>query len=151
MTIAWVAAAEAGEIEQFTLRNGLSVALAPDARAPVVVTNLTFDVGAGQDPMGHEGLAHLFEHLAFQGTVSSPQHLFSVVEPLGGTTNGATGMDFTNYWLQFAPSTCPPRCSSPPRRSGGWRRRSARKRSGASSASCTTSCGPGTRRRPTDR
>ena len=58
--------------ERLKLRNGLRVVLAPDRSAPVVAVAVYYDVGIRSEPQGRTGFAHLFEHLMFQGSASSP-------------------------------------------------------------------------------
>ena len=86
-------------IERTTLRNGLRVVLAPDRGAPVVGIAVYYDVGMRSEPPGRTGFAHLFEHLMFQGSenLAKLEH-FRYVQSAGGTFNGSTHMDYTNYF-----------------------------------------------------
>ncbi len=86
-------------IERRTLDNGLRVVLAPDPSAPVVGVAVYYDVGIRSEPEGRTGFAHLFEHLMFQGSenVGKTAH-FSHVQGAGGTLNGSTHLDYTNYY-----------------------------------------------------
>ncbi|MPZ89445.1 MAG: insulinase family protein [Nitriliruptorales bacterium] len=81
------------------LDNGLRVVLAPDASAAVVAVAVTYDVGIRSEPEGRTGFAHLFEHLMFQGSehIGKTEH-FTYVQGAGGTLNGTTRMDYTNYY-----------------------------------------------------
>ena len=83
----------------FTLDNGLRVLLSEDHSAPTVAVSVTYDVGAKDDPPGREGLAHLFEHMLFNGSlnVGKGEHQY-LVSKLGGTPNGQTFMDQTHVW-----------------------------------------------------
>lgn len=87
-----------------TLANGLRVILAEDHSAPTVAVTVTYDVGAKDDPPGREGLAHLFEHLLFNGSlnVGKGEHAYLVVAQ-GGAPSGQTFMDQTHVW-QTLPS-----------------------------------------------
>ena len=60
---------------------------------------MQYDVGMRSEPQGRTGFAHLFEHLMFQGSASLPkgQH-FTLVQGSGGTLNGSTHVDYTNYY-----------------------------------------------------
>jgi predicted Zn-dependent peptidase len=82
-----------------TLDNGLRVVLAPDRSAPVVGIAVLYDVGIRSEPEGRTGFAHLFEHLMFQGsaTLEKLEH-FRYVQSSGGTFNGSTHFDYTNYF-----------------------------------------------------
>lgn len=89
----------AGALEVATLRNGLRVVLAPDRSSAVVGVAVFYDVGFRSEPEGRTGFAHLFEHLMFQGSehVGKMQHAH-YVQGAGGTLNGSTHPDFTNYF-----------------------------------------------------
>jgi predicted Zn-dependent peptidase len=82
-----------------TLDNGLRVVLAPDRSAPVVGIAVLYDVGFRSEPEGRTGFAHLFEHLMFQGSVhlEKLEH-FRYVQSSGGTFNGSTHPDYTDYF-----------------------------------------------------
>ena len=84
---------------KFTLNNGLRVILAEDHSAPTVAVAVTYDVGAKDDPPGREGLAHLFEHMLFNGSlnVGKGEHHYLVTKE-GGSPNGQTFMDQTHVW-----------------------------------------------------
>ena len=86
-------------IERHQLDNGLRVILSRDDRAPVVAVNLWYDVGSKHEQPGKTGFAHLFEHLMFQGSehVGKTEH-FAYVQGVGGTLNGTTWLDRTNYF-----------------------------------------------------
>ncbi len=86
-------------IERFTLDNGLRVVLSPDPSSPVVAVAVYYDVGMRSEPEGRTGFAHLFEHLMFQGSASlgKTEH-FTYVQGNGGTLNGSTHVDYTNYY-----------------------------------------------------
>ncbi|HZB48588.1 MAG TPA: pitrilysin family protein [Mycobacteriales bacterium] len=82
-----------------TLENGLRVLLAPDRAAPVVGVAVYYDVGIRSEPEGRTGFAHLFEHLMFQGSANLEKLAhFRYVQASGGTFNGSTHLDYTNYF-----------------------------------------------------
>jgi zinc protease len=86
-------------IERFTLPNGLRVVLTPDRSAPVVGVAVVYDVGIRSEPEGRTGFAHLFEHLMFQGSESLEKLAhFRYVQGSGGTFNGSTHFDYTDYF-----------------------------------------------------
>jgi predicted Zn-dependent peptidase len=86
-------------VERLTLPNGLRVVLAPDRSAPVVGVAVVYDVGIRSEPQGRTGFAHLFEHLMFQGSASLEKLAhFRHVQGSGGTFNGSTHLDFTDYY-----------------------------------------------------
>jgi predicted Zn-dependent peptidase len=81
------------------LSNGLRVIIAEDHLAPVVAVNLWYDVGSKHEQPGRTGFAHLFEHVMFQGSkhVAKAEHI-ALVQAAGGTMNGSTWLDRTNYY-----------------------------------------------------
>ena len=86
-------------IESFRLANGLLVTLSEDHSAPVVTVNLWYHVGSANERPGRTGFAHLFEHMLFQGSahVAANEH-FEIIQRAGGTLNGSTWLDRTNYF-----------------------------------------------------
>ena len=92
------------QIERLTLPNGLRVVIAPDRSSPVVAVAVHYDVGFRSEPQHRTGFAHLFEHLMFQGSenVGKAEHP-KYVQAAGGTFNGSTHPDYTNYF-QLLPS-----------------------------------------------
>jgi predicted Zn-dependent peptidase len=87
------------DITHHTLDNGLRVVLAPDRTAPVVGIAVLYDVGMRSEPEGRTGFAHLFEHLMFQGSANLDKlEHFRYVQSSGGTFNGSTHVDYTNYF-----------------------------------------------------
>ena len=90
--------------ESYALSNGLKVILAPDHSAQVVAVDVWYNVGSRNEANGRTGFAHLFEHMMFQGSehVKKAEH-FKLVEQAGGSVNGSTAEDRTNYF-QVLPS-----------------------------------------------
>jgi zinc protease len=85
--------------ETFTLDNGLKVVVHEDHSVPVVAVNVWYHVGSGREVPGRSGFAHLFEHMLFQGSenVGDDEH-FKLISEAGGTLNGSTNADRTNYY-----------------------------------------------------
>ncbi|WP_413801786.1 M16 family metallopeptidase [Streptomyces iranensis] len=81
------------------LANGLRVVLSEDHLTPVAAVCLWYDVGSRHEVKGRTGLAHLFEHLMFQGSaqVTGNGH-FELVQGAGGSLNGTTSFERTNYF-----------------------------------------------------
>ena len=81
------------------LDNGLRVVLHRDSTLPLVAINLWYHVGSRNERPGQTGLAHLFEHMLFQGSehVGTNEH-FHYVQQAGGVANGSTWYDRTNYY-----------------------------------------------------
>ena len=81
------------------LANGLRLIIAEDHLAPVAAVNLWYAVGSKHEVAGKTGFAHLFEHVMFQGSahVSKAEHM-SLIQVAGGTMNGTTWLERTNYY-----------------------------------------------------
>ena len=104
VALAVLAPARAAEpVSQFTLANGMQVVVIPDHRAPVVTQMIWYKVGAMDDPPGHSGLAHFFEHMMFRGTRAEPDGAFSrILARNGGEDNAFTTEDYTAFYEQIA-------------------------------------------------
>ncbi len=86
-------------IEQYKLKNGLRVILSKDNAVPVVTVYVIYNVGARAEEKGRTGFAHLFEHMMFEGSANAPKGThFATVEANGGSLNGSTHPDFTDYY-----------------------------------------------------
>lgn len=85
--------------EMLTLQNGLTVILHEDHSVPQISVNIWYHVGSGRETPGRTGFAHLFEHLMFEGSEHVPEGSFDRwLEAAGGSNNGSTTLDRTNYW-----------------------------------------------------
>jgi len=83
---------------EFTLANGLHVILHRDPTVPVAAVNVWYHVGSGREKPGRTGFAHLFEHVMFEGSEHVAEGQFdSWLEAAGGSNNGSTSEDRTNY------------------------------------------------------
>ncbi|MFV0390200.1 MAG: M16 family metallopeptidase [Pyrinomonadaceae bacterium] len=87
------------EFETYKLANGLTVVLNPEDSVPVVSVAVYYNVGSRNEKEGRTGFAHLFEHMMFQGSanVKKAEH-FQYVMKAGGTLNGTTSSERTNYF-----------------------------------------------------
>ena len=85
--------------EKYVLPNGLTVILAEDHSDPLVHVDVTYHVGSAREEIGKSGFAHFFEHMMFQGSehVGNGDH-FKIITEAGGTLNGSTNRDRTNYF-----------------------------------------------------
>ena len=85
--------------EKYVLPNGLTVIISEDHSDPVVHVDVTYHVGSAREEIGKSGFAHFFEHMMFEGSdhVADKEH-FKVVTESGGTLNGSTNRDRTNYF-----------------------------------------------------
>ena len=85
--------------EKYVLPNGLTLVIHEDHSDPVVHVDVTYHVGSAREEIAKSGFAHFFEHMMFQGSdhVADEQH-FKIVTEAGGTLNGSTNRDRTNYF-----------------------------------------------------
>jgi zinc protease len=91
------------EYEQFELPNGLTVIVHRDATTPTIATNVWYRVGSGGEMPGRTGFAHLFEHIMFEGSKNVPEgRIDEWFEEVGGSPNGSTSRDRTNYMQSFS-------------------------------------------------
>jgi len=87
------------EYEKYKLANGLEVILHKNSNSSLVAVNLWYKVGSANDSKGKTGIAHLFEHMMFQGSQNVPKEMhFRYIQEAGGTLNGSTSYDRTNYY-----------------------------------------------------
>ena len=95
-------------VESYTLGNGLRVVLSEDHSVPVVSVAVYYDVGSRNEREGRTGFAHLFEHMMFQGSENVPKagH-FQYIFNNGGTMNGTTSSERTNYFETLPSSQLP--------------------------------------------
>ncbi|MGE5561890.1 MAG: M16 family metallopeptidase [Bacillota bacterium] len=83
----------------FKLKNGLTVIVHEDHKAPVAAVTVWYNVGSKDEPKGKTGFAHLFEHLMFNGSEDLPGDYFNYLQQIGATDyNGTTAQDRTNYF-----------------------------------------------------
>ncbi len=85
------------EVNRATLSNGLRIIHNYDSATAMVALDVLYDVGARDEDPDMTGLAHLFEHLMFGGSVNIP-HFDSAIENAGGWNNAWTSNDFTNFY-----------------------------------------------------
>ncbi len=88
--------------------NGLRVILCEDHAVPVVSVAIYYDVGSRNEKIGRTGFAHLFEHMMFQGSENVPKAAhFQYIFNAGGTMNGTTSTERTNYFETLPASHLP--------------------------------------------
>ena len=85
--------------KKFRLANGLTIVISEDQSDPLAHVDVTYHVGSAREEIGKSGFAHFFEHMMFQGSenVADEEH-FKIVSESGGTLNGTTNSDRTNYF-----------------------------------------------------
>jgi zinc protease len=99
----WSVNAQALESRSFTLDNGLHTILVQESKAPVVVSQVWYRVGASDEVDGKTGLAHMLEHMMFQGTDKiKPSQFSRIIARNGGEDNASTAQDYTNYWVKLS-------------------------------------------------
>lgn len=84
---------------KYELDNGLNVILHEDKSDPIVSVAIYYHVGSNREVPGRTGFAHLFEHMMFQQSENVPEdQYFNLIQSAGGTLNGSTNQDRTNYY-----------------------------------------------------
>jgi zinc protease len=107
LTISTLAPA-AGKVHEYVLDNGLKLLVKEDHRAPVVVSQVWYRVGAVYEHDGITGISHVLEHMMFKGTDSHPSGEFSrIISENGGDQNAFTAQDYTAYYQQLEKSRLP--------------------------------------------
>jgi zinc protease len=87
------------EYEKYKLNNGLEVILHRNNYHPLVSVNVWYKAGSANERKGKTGIAHLFEHMMFQGSKNVPKEMhFRYIQEAGGSLNGSTSFDRTNYY-----------------------------------------------------
>jgi zinc protease len=108
MALAVPVLAACSPVQEATLSNGLKVVVKEDHRAPVVVSQIWYKVGASDEPEGLTGISHVLEHMMFKGTPTHPEGEFSrIIAEHGGRENAFTGADYTAYFQQLEKSRLP--------------------------------------------
>ncbi len=85
--------------EKYKLKNGLEIILHQNNNLPLASVNIWYRVGSANDRKGKTGIAHLFEHMMFQGSENVQKEMhFRYIQEAGGILNGSTSFDRTNYY-----------------------------------------------------
>ena len=90
-------------VKEYSMNNGLKVLLIPDASQSNMVVNIVYNVGSRNEGYGEKGMAHLLEHMLFKSTKNLGD-IKKMLSDKGGSANGTTWFDRTNYYEVF-PST----------------------------------------------
>ncbi len=86
-------------VQEIVLDNGMKVIVKEDRRAPIMVSQVWYKVGASYEPDGITGISHALEHMMFKGTkVHKPGEFSRIIAQNGGTENAFTGRDYTAYF-----------------------------------------------------
>ena len=94
-----------GTIHEFHLPNGMQLIVKENHRAPVVVSQIWYRIGASYEHIGITGISHVLEHMMFKGTSKHPSGEFSrIIAENGGSENAFTGRDYTSYFQQLEKS-----------------------------------------------
>lgn len=102
-SLAHATGAQAFEVKEFSLANGMKVLLVESPKAPVVTVQIWYKVGSRNEIMGRAGLSHMLEHMMFKGTPHVPKGAFSkTIRKNGGNDNAFTSQDFTAYFENLA-------------------------------------------------
>jgi zinc protease len=91
---------DTGSVTQFKLENGPTVIVEERHSSPVAAVALWLGIGACQDGDSLAGIAHFIEHMFFKGTEKFPTgEVDRQIENLGGSWNGGTSYDYTEYYV----------------------------------------------------
>jgi len=103
-----VGSAVAGTVTETMLDNGMKVIVKEDHRAPVVVSQVWYKVGASYETDGITGISHMLEHMMFKGTEKyGPNEFSEIISENGGRENAFTGQDYTAYFQRLEKSRLP--------------------------------------------
>ena len=95
-------------VHEYMLANGMKLIVKEDHRAPVIVSQIWYKVGASYEHIGLTGVSHVLEHMMFKGTKKHPPGEFSrIIAENGGRENAFTGRDYTSYFQQLEKSRLP--------------------------------------------
>ena len=90
-------------VQSYTLSNGMKILVVENHRAPIIVSQVWYKVGASYEHDGITGLSHVLEHMMFKGTEAHPAGEFSeIIAANGGEQNAFTGRDYTAYYQKIA-------------------------------------------------
>jgi zinc protease len=99
---------DTGKVSEYKLSNGLRLIVKEDHRAPVVVSQIWYKVGASYEPDGISGISHALEHMMFRGTKKyGPGVLKKIIADNGGEINAMTDYDYTMYYEVLAADKLP--------------------------------------------
>ena len=93
----------ANDVHEYHLKNGLTLLIEEDHRAPIVISEIWYKVGSSYESNGITGISHALEHMMFRGTKKfGPGVLEKIVSENGGEQNAFTDSDFTAYYQKFS-------------------------------------------------
>lgn len=93
---------------EYKLDNGLKIIVKEDHRAPVVMTQIWYNVGSTDEPIDKGGISHLLEHMMFKGTSKVSSNDYErLIAKFGGTNNAFTSYDYTGYYELFPANRLP--------------------------------------------
>lgn len=95
------------ELEKFihhrVLANGLEVIVAENHGVPIATVEINVRNGSFTQPLGYEGLAHMYEHMFFKANAQQlrPDEFIQRASELGAVFNGTTQEERVNYYLSL--------------------------------------------------
>ena len=96
------------QVHEYQLDNGLKILVQEDHRAPAIVSQVWYKVGASNEYGGITGISHMLEHMMFKGTQKHPPGEFSrIIAANGGRENAFTGQDYTAYFQMLEKTRLP--------------------------------------------
>ena len=108
LALCFLAPPAAGSVHEYELANGLKLIVKEDHRAPVVVSQVWYGVGASYEHDGITGVSHVLEHMMFKGTDRhGPGEFSRIIAENGGSENAFTSKDYTAYFQRLEKSRLP--------------------------------------------
>lgn len=100
--------ASAENIHEYHLKNGLSIIVKEDHRAPVVLFSVWYRVGGSYEHEGITGISHVLEHMMFRGSKHYPAGMLEkLMSENGGDQNAMTENDRTGYYERISSDKLP--------------------------------------------
>lgn len=92
-------ALDESKVQEFRLDNGLKIITYELHTAPVIYSQLTYNVGSKYEPFNQTGISHVVEHMMFKGTRRFPKGTIAeLISANGGIFNAYTSTDITVYF-----------------------------------------------------
>ena len=95
-------------LQSTTLPNGLRVITDEINTVESVAVGIWADVGTRHEDMAHNGVAHMVEHMMFNGTPTrTSKDIVEQIENVGGQMNAYTSRELTAYYVHLLKDDLP--------------------------------------------
>ena len=95
----------AGQVQQFTLENGMQILVLEDHSIPNANMYLFWKVGSRNEAPGITGISHFFEHMMFNGSKKYGPKMFDQVMGAAGGANNAYNTENITVYTNWIPQT----------------------------------------------